>query len=279
MPDMFEACCWPRSRARRIRSSSTGRPRAALVRGPAGRGDPPRDPGHAPPAGAAGARPGARRRGRRVGRALRRRGRPALPRRHRLVGASRGTSSDIPLIRQGGLGIYGAILGGALGAAIGARRAGVAAARDARLHRRRRAAFAQALGRFGNYFNQELFGGPTDLPWGLEIIPANRPAGYLNDATFQPTFLYESLWEPGRAWSSCCASRGAWRRLAAGRCSRCTSRLLARALLRRGPARRPRARDRAAAPQPGRGGRGVRASRWRRSSCSRRRGGPPQPRR
>jgi prolipoprotein diacylglyceryl transferase len=55
-------------------------------------------------------------------------------------------------------------------------------------------ALAQALGRFGNYFNQELFGGPTSLPWGLEIDPQNRPAQYLDDKTFHPTFLYESLW-------------------------------------------------------------------------------------
>ena len=53
---------------------------------------------------------------------------------------------------------------------------------------------AQALGRWGNYANQELFGGPTDLPWGLEISPANRPAGYQNVETFHPTFLYESLY-------------------------------------------------------------------------------------
>jgi prolipoprotein diacylglyceryl transferase len=53
---------------------------------------------------------------------------------------------------------------------------------------------AQAIGRWGNYFNQELFGGPTDLPWGLEISPANRPPGYLNVETFHPTFLYESLY-------------------------------------------------------------------------------------
>ena len=81
-----------------------------------------------------------------------------------------GHLGKIPLIQQGGLGIYGAILGGALGAAIGARRAGVpllvildCAAPGT--------ALAQALGRFGNYFNQELFGGPTSLPWGLEIDP------------------------------------------------------------------------------------------------------------
>jgi prolipoprotein diacylglyceryl transferase len=53
---------------------------------------------------------------------------------------------------------------------------------------------AQALGRWGNWFNQELFGRPTDLPWALEIDPAHRPAGYLDQATFHPTFLYESLW-------------------------------------------------------------------------------------
>jgi prolipoprotein diacylglyceryl transferase len=104
-----------------------------------------------------------------------------------------GHLGDIPLIQQGGLGIYGALLGGALGAAVGARRAGVpllvildCAAPGT--------ALAQALGRFGNYANQELFGGPTNLPWGLEIDPANRPAKYLNDPTFHPTFLYESIW-------------------------------------------------------------------------------------
>jgi prolipoprotein diacylglyceryl transferase len=53
---------------------------------------------------------------------------------------------------------------------------------------------AQAIGRWGNYFNQELFGGPTDLPWGLEISPGKRPPGYLNVETFHPTFLYESLY-------------------------------------------------------------------------------------
>ncbi len=53
---------------------------------------------------------------------------------------------------------------------------------------------AQAIGRFGNYFNQELFGTPLSLPWGLEIDPGNRPAEYLNFETFHPTFLYEALW-------------------------------------------------------------------------------------
>jgi len=105
-----------------------------------------------------------------------------------------GHLGNIPRIQQGGLGIYGAILGGALGAAIGARRAGVPllVILDCTAPG---TALAQALGRFGNYANQELFGGPTNLPWGLEIDPAHRPAKYLNDATFHPTFLYESIWD------------------------------------------------------------------------------------
>jgi prolipoprotein diacylglyceryl transferase len=53
---------------------------------------------------------------------------------------------------------------------------------------------AQAIGRLGNWFNQELFGGPTDLPWGLEIDPEHRPARYAAEATFHPTFLYEAGW-------------------------------------------------------------------------------------
>ena len=53
---------------------------------------------------------------------------------------------------------------------------------------------AQAIGRIGNYFNQELFGLPTSLPWGLEIDPAHRPAAYIAYSTFQPTFLYEIIW-------------------------------------------------------------------------------------
>jgi prolipoprotein diacylglyceryl transferase len=53
---------------------------------------------------------------------------------------------------------------------------------------------AQALGRWGNYFNQELFGTPTKLPWALEIDASRRPAAYVDAATFHPTFLYELLW-------------------------------------------------------------------------------------
>ena len=53
---------------------------------------------------------------------------------------------------------------------------------------------AQAIGRIGNWWNQELYGKPTDLPWGLEIDPQHRPEAYPFDSTFHPTFLYELLW-------------------------------------------------------------------------------------
>jgi prolipoprotein diacylglyceryl transferase len=53
---------------------------------------------------------------------------------------------------------------------------------------------AQAIGRWGNYFNQELFGTPSDLPWAVEIDVQNRPPQYVEYETFHPTFLYESLW-------------------------------------------------------------------------------------
>ena len=59
---------------------------------------------------------------------------------------------------------------------------------------------AQALGRWGNYFNQELFGTPTDLPWGLEIDPPFRPEAYPDAETFHPTFLYESIWNVALAF-------------------------------------------------------------------------------
>ncbi|MBT2512185.1 prolipoprotein diacylglyceryl transferase [Arthrobacter sp. ISL-30] len=101
----------------------------------------------------------------------------------------------IPQIQRGGLGIWGAVVLGAVGAWIGCRRAGVkltafldAAAPGLLL--------AQAIGRWGNWFNQELFGAPTTLPWGLQIDPSNPnfPAGTPADTLFHPTFLYESLW-------------------------------------------------------------------------------------
>lgn len=96
-------------------------------------------------------------------------------------------------IWQGGLGIWGAVALGALGAWIGARRAGVSLAMFADAVAPA-IPVAQAFGRWGNWFNQELFGAPTTLPWGLRIDSAHRPAGYQQYTTFQPTFLYESLW-------------------------------------------------------------------------------------
>jgi prolipoprotein diacylglyceryl transferase len=100
---------------------------------------------------------------------------------------------DTLLIWKGGLGIWGAVAGGALGAWIACRRYGVSfsAVADALAPG---LLIAQAIGRIGNYFNQELFGKPTDLPWALEISPENRPSGYLDYATFHPTFLYELIW-------------------------------------------------------------------------------------
>ena len=94
---------------------------------------------------------------------------------------------------EGGLGIWGGILGGVLVGAWVIRRSGesVYAFMDAVAPG---LLLAQAIGRVGNYFNQELFGKPTDLPWALEIEVTNRPEGYELDSTFHPTFLYESLW-------------------------------------------------------------------------------------
>jgi prolipoprotein diacylglyceryl transferase len=108
-----------------------------------------------------------------------------------------GTGDPIKIlyIWNGGLGIWGAIALGALGAWIGTRRAGVrlSAFADAAAPG---VLLAQAIGRWGNWFNQELFGSATTLPWGLRIDPnsPNFPAGYPADTLFQPTFLYESLW-------------------------------------------------------------------------------------
>ena len=96
-------------------------------------------------------------------------------------------------IWEGGIAIYGAIGGGALAAWLMCRRYGVrfAALADSLAPG---IAVGQALGRFGNWFNQELYGLPTDLPWGLEIDPSHRVPGFEQYATFHPTFAYESLW-------------------------------------------------------------------------------------
>src|SRR5215210_2349859 len=95
---------------------------------------------------------------------------------------------------EGGLGVWGGILLGVVVGAIVVRRAGESVVRmmDAAAPG---LLLAQGIGRLGNYWNQELFGKPTDLPWALEIDPEHRPAGYALDETFQPTFLYEFIWD------------------------------------------------------------------------------------
>jgi prolipoprotein diacylglyceryl transferase len=97
-------------------------------------------------------------------------------------------------IWDGGIGIPGAITAGALGAWIACRRAGVAFAPVAGAAAPG-LAFGQAAGRWGNWFGQQLYGRPTTLPWGIEIAPEHRVRGYENFATFQPAFLYESIWD------------------------------------------------------------------------------------
>jgi phosphatidylglycerol---prolipoprotein diacylglyceryl transferase len=99
----------------------------------------------------------------------------------------------IPQIWKGGLGIPGGILFGTVVAMWAFKRRGIApavgisAAAPA-------LPLAQAIGRWGNWWNQELFGKPTDLPWALRISADKIPAGFAPGTTFHPTFLYESLW-------------------------------------------------------------------------------------
>jgi len=98
-------------------------------------------------------------------------------------------------IWEGGLGIWGGIAGGvAMGLWVLRRRLSWPDIRRFMNVAAPSLLVALAIGRIGNYFNQELFGKPTTLPWGLEISPAHRPPGYLQYATFQPTFLYEIIW-------------------------------------------------------------------------------------
>jgi prolipoprotein diacylglyceryl transferase len=96
-------------------------------------------------------------------------------------------------IWHGGLGIYGAIIGGvAVGLWLARRsRMPLLPLLDAAAPCW---ALGQAIGRWGNYVNQELFGKPTSLPWGLKVDREFRPDGYADHATYHPTFLYESLW-------------------------------------------------------------------------------------
>jgi phosphatidylglycerol---prolipoprotein diacylglyceryl transferase len=103
---------------------------------------------------------------------------------------------DALAVWRGGIAIHGALIGGTLAVIL--------------YSRWRRIAFwnlldvlvpsvalGQAIGRWGNFFNSEAFGLPTDLPWKLTIPFANRPLNFLDQTTFHPTFLYESLWNLG----------------------------------------------------------------------------------
>jgi len=108
---------------------------------------------------------------------------------------SGGNPVDALRIWQGGLGIWGAISMGAFGAFLYFRTHKTTLSF---LHFLDALApgvvIAQAIGRVGNWFNQELFGKPTSLPWGLEIDLRNRPSGFENYLTFHPTFMYEAIW-------------------------------------------------------------------------------------
>ncbi len=95
-------------------------------------------------------------------------------------------------IWEGGLALYGGLLVGAIVMYVYTKKWG-ASFPDFLDSVAPAVPLAQAMGRFGNYFNQELFGTPTDLPWGLEIDPQYRPEKYVDYETFHPTFLYESL--------------------------------------------------------------------------------------
>ncbi len=95
---------------------------------------------------------------------------------------------------EGGLGVWGGILLGAVAGAVVIRRSG----ESVRLFMDAVAPgllVAQGIGRWGNWFNQELFGKPTNLPWGLEIDADHRPPQYIGSDTFHPTFLYEFVYD------------------------------------------------------------------------------------
>jgi phosphatidylglycerol---prolipoprotein diacylglyceryl transferase len=95
---------------------------------------------------------------------------------------------------DGGLGIYGAVAGGFLGLLLFSWYRGINALTFADAAAPG-LALGQAIGRWGNYFNQELFGQPSDLPWAIRIVPLHRPTEFADATAFHPTFLYEALWD------------------------------------------------------------------------------------
>ncbi len=96
-------------------------------------------------------------------------------------------------LRGGGLGIYGAVIGGLLGIIVFSKRQRISAIAWSDLAVVG-LALGQAIGRWGNFFNQELYGRPSDLPWAIKIDASNRLTGYTQSEMFHPTFLYASLW-------------------------------------------------------------------------------------
>jgi phosphatidylglycerol:prolipoprotein diacylglycerol transferase len=107
------------------------------------------------------------------------------------------SSNPFPAVVEvwvGGLEVYGGLVGGFVGLLIfsGLRGLGALALADAAAPG---VVLGQAIGRWGDYFNQELFGKPSDLPWAIRIAPYHRPAEFADVTSFHPTFLYESLWD------------------------------------------------------------------------------------
>ena len=116
---------------------------------------------------------------------------------HVLTEYHRYTRNPFPKVLEGwegGLGIYGAVAGGFLGLLLFSWYRGISplAFADAAAPG---LVLGQAIGRWGNYFNQELFGRPSDLPWAIGIAPENRPAEFADATSFHPTFLYEAIWD------------------------------------------------------------------------------------
>ena len=119
------------------------------------------------------------------------------------------------------MGVAGAVAAGALAAWVYCRRTGIDIGAVA-LAAAPALAVAQAISVWGNWFSQELYGRPSGLPWAVEISPQHRVAGFQSFATFQPLFLYESLFDLLIAWPSATRSAGTCCR--AARPSHCTRR-------------------------------------------------------
>lgn len=122
---------------------------------------------------------------------------------------------EIPAVWEGGVGIPGGIIGGVLTGMWVAHRRGLPAVRLLDIVAPGML-IAQAIGRVGNWFNQELFGDPTDLPWALEIDPGQRIEGFTEFTTFHPTFAYEALWNLGLAALLVFVVERHWKRMPPG---------------------------------------------------------------